>query len=185
MNIGYCRISTDTQNDALQLDALKEAGCERIFSDVASGAKTERTGLKEAIAYARSGDVLVCYKLDRVGRSLKDLIDTVNLLKEKGIGFRVLTQQLDTTTPTGMLIFHVFGAIAEFERSLIQERTSAGLKAARARGRVGGRPKTMDKNKLSIAKSLYRDGKTNVSMICKTLGVSRATFYRNISTHTA
>jgi DNA invertase Pin-like site-specific DNA recombinase len=185
MNIGYCRISTDTQNDALQLDALNEAGCERIFSDVASGAKTERSGLKEAIAYARSGDVLVCYKLDRVGRSLKDLIDTVNLLKERGIGFRVLTQQLDTTTPAGMLIFHVFGAIAEFEKSLIQERTSAGLKAARARGRVGGRPKTMDQKKLSIAESLYKDGKTNVSEICKTLGISRATFYRNISAKAA
>jgi DNA invertase Pin-like site-specific DNA recombinase len=137
--------------------------------------------LKEAIEYARSGDVLVCYKLDRVGRSLKDLIDTVNVLKTKGIGFRVLTQQLDTTTPAGMLIFHVFGAIAEFERSLIQERTSAGLKAARGRGRVGGRPKTMDKKKLSIAESLYKDGKTSVLEICKTLGISRATFCRNIN----
>lgn len=112
---------------------------------------------------------------------LPKLIDTVNLLKAKGIGFRVLTQQLDTTTTAGMLIFHVFGAIAEFERSLIQERTSAGLKAARARGRFGGRPKTMDKKKLSIAESLYRDGKTNVSEICKTLGISRATFYLNIN----
>jgi DNA invertase Pin-like site-specific DNA recombinase len=185
MNIGYCRVSTDSQNDALQLDALREAGCEKIFSDVASGAKSERTGLKEAINYARSGDVLVCYKLDRVGRSLKDLIDTVNVLKSKGIGFRVLTQQLDTTTPSGMLIFHVFGAIAEFERSLIQERTAAGLKAARARGRFGGRPKTMDKKKQSIARSLYQDGKTNVSEICKTLGISRATFYRNISANAA
>ena len=175
MNIGYCRVSTDSQNDALQLDALREAGCDKIFSDVASGAKSERTGLKEAIDYARSGDVLVCCKLDRVGRSLKDLIDTVNMLKSKGIGFRVLTQQLDTTTPSGMLIFHVFGAIAEFERSLIQERTAAGLKAARARGRFGGRPKTMDKKKQSIARSLYQDGKTNVSEICKTLGISRAT----------
>ncbi len=178
-------VSTDTQSDALQLDAFKEAGCERIFSDVASGAKTERTGLKEAIAYARSGDVLVCYKLDRVGRSLKDLIDTVNILKERGIGFRVLTRQLDTTTPAGMLIFHVFGAIAEFERSLIQERTSAGLKAARARGRFGGRPKTMDQKKLSTAESLYKDGKSNVSEICKTLGISRATFCRNISAKAA
>jgi DNA invertase Pin-like site-specific DNA recombinase len=126
-------------------------------------------------------DELVCDELDSVGRSLKDLIDTVNILKARGIGFRVLTQQLDTTTPAGILIFHVFGAIAEFERSLIQERTSAGLKAARTRGRLGGRPKTMDKKKLSIAESLYKDGKTIVSDICKTLGISRATFYRNIS----
>ena len=141
--------------------------------------------MKEAIAYAHSGGVLVCYKLDRVGRSLRDLIDAVNVLKERGIGFRVLTQQLYATTPAGMLMFHVFGAIAEFERSLIQERTSAGLKAARARGRVGGRPKTMNQKKLSIAESLYKDGKTNVSEICKTLGISRATFYRNISAKAA
>jgi DNA invertase Pin-like site-specific DNA recombinase len=113
------------------------------------------------------------------------LIDTVNILKARGIGFRVLTQQLDTTTPAGMLIFHVFGAIAEFERSLIQERTSAGLKAARARGRFGGRPKTLDQKKVAIAESLYRDGKTNVSEICKTLGMSRATFYRHIAARAA
>lgn len=168
-------------NDALQLDPLREAGCDKIFSDVASGANSERTGLKEAINYARSGDVLVCDKLDQVGRSLKDLIDAVNVLKSKGIGFCVLTQQLDTTAPSGMLIFHVFGAIAEFERSLTQERTAAGLKGARARGGFGGRPRTMDKKKQSIARSLYQDGKTNVSEICKTVGISRAAFYRNIS----
>jgi DNA invertase Pin-like site-specific DNA recombinase len=155
------------------------------FSDVASGAKAERTGLKEAIAYAHSGGVLVCYKLDRVGRSLRDLIDAVNVLKERGIGFRVLTQQLYATTPAGMLMFHVFGAIAEFERSLIQERTPAGLKAARARCRVGGRPKTMDQRKVSIAESLYKDSKTNVLEICKTWVIRGVTLYRNISAKAA
>ena len=181
MNIGYCRTSTDSQNDSLQLEALKEASCEKIFSDVASGSKTDRVGLRECIEFARSGDVIVAWKLDRIGRSLKDLIETVNTLKARGIGLKVLTQNLDTTTPSGMLIFHVFGAIAEFEKSLIQERTAAGLKMARARGRLGGRPKALDKKQVAVAESLYGDGKTSVSQICKTLGVSRATFYRNIA----
>lgn len=181
MNIGYSRTSTDSQNDSLQLDALKEAGCEKIFSDVASGSKTDRVGLRECIEFARSGDVIVAWKLDRIGRSLKDLIETVNTLKSRDIGLKVLTQNLDTTTPSGMLIFHVFGAIAEFEKSLIQERTAAGLKIARARGRLGGRPKALDKKQVAVAESLYGDGKTSVSQICKTLGISRATFYRNIA----
>jgi DNA invertase Pin-like site-specific DNA recombinase len=181
MNIGYCRTSTDSQNDSLQLEALKEAGCEKIFSDVASGSKTDRAGLRECIEFARSGDVIVAWKLDRIGRSLKDLIETVNTLKERGIGLKVLTQNLDTTTSSGILVFHVFGAIAEFEKSLIQERTAAGLKVARARGRLGGRPKVLDKKQVKIAKSLYEDGKTSVSEICRTLGVSRATFYRNVT----
>ena len=181
MNIGYCRISTDTQNDELQLQALKDAGCEKIFSDVASGSKSDRSGLRECIEFARSGDVIVAWKLDRIGRSLKDLIETVNTLKSRDIGLKVLTQNLDTTTPSGMLIFHVFGAIAEFEKSLIQERTAAGLKMARARGRLGGRPKALDKKQVAVAESLYEDGKTSVSQICKTLGISRATFYRNVT----
>jgi DNA invertase Pin-like site-specific DNA recombinase len=133
MNIGYCRKSQDSQNDSLQLEALKEAGCEKIFSDVASGSKTDRVGLRECIEFARSGDVIIGWKLDRIGRSLKDLIETVNTLKARGIGLKVLTQNLDTTTPSGMLIFHVFGAIAEFEKSLIQERTAAGDLAGRRR----------------------------------------------------
>lgn len=131
MNIGYARTSTSDQNQHLQLDALREAGCQRIFQDVASGAKTERQGLKHAIEFARPGDVICCYKLDRVGRSLRDLIDTINKLKDRDVGFKCLSQNLDTTTPSGMLIFHVFGAMAEFERSLISERTQAGLQAAR------------------------------------------------------
>jgi len=184
MQIGYCRVSTNDQNLELQLDELKKAGCEKIFQDIASGSKSERQGLKDAIEFARKGDVLVVWKLDRLGRSLRHLIDTVNSLQNRGIGFRCLTQNLDTTTPSGMLIFHVFGAMAEFERSLIQERTSAGLKAARARGRLGGRPKILDDEKAGIAASLYADGKTTVIQICKTLNISRATFYRNIAAAT-
>lgn len=180
MNIGYARISTTDQNLDLQMDELKKAGCEKIFTDIASGAKTDRKGLQEVIDFARDGDVLVCWKLDRVGRSLSHLIETVTGLKDRGIGFRCLTQNLDTTTPSGMLIFHVFGAMAEFERALIRERTSAGLNAARSRGRFGGRPKALDAKAARIALTLHKDGKTSISEICKTLKVSRATFYRTL-----
>jgi len=182
MNIGYARVSTADQNLDLQIDALKKAGCEEIFTDVASGAKTDRKGLQEAIKFAREGDVIVCWKLDRVGRSLSHLIQTVTSLNERKIGFRCLTQNLDTTTPSGMLIFHVFGAMSEFERALIRERTNAGLKAARARGRLGGRPKAMDDKTAKMALTLHADGKTPISEICKTLKVSRATFYRSLKT---
>lgn len=180
MNIGYCRISTSEQNLDLQIQALKEAGCEKIFEEVASGAKDDRPKLKEAIDYARKGDVIVVWKLDRLSRSLKHLIETVNDLEKKEIGFRCITQNLDTTSSSGKLVFHVFGAISEFERALIRERTAAGLKIARARGRLGGRPKVLDQEKIIIAQSLYDDKKTTVDKICSTLGISRATFYRNI-----
>jgi DNA invertase Pin-like site-specific DNA recombinase len=180
MNIGYCRVSTQDQNLELQLDELKKAGCEKIFQDVASGSKDEREGLQKAMGFAREGDCIVVWKLDRLSRSLRHLIDTVNQLKERGVGLKVITQNLDTTTPSGTLVFHIFGALAEFERLLIKERTNAGLASARARGRVGGRPKSMDEKKVQIAKSLYADGKTSVTEICETLNVSRATFYRSI-----
>ena len=176
MLIGYSRISTSDQTLSLQQDALEEAGCEKMFQDIASGAKTDRTGLKNAIEFARSGDVLVCWKLDRVGRSLRDLIEIINTLKEKGVGFRCLTQNLDTTTPSGMLIFHVFGAMAEFERSLIQERTNAGLASARARGR----PKSINTNRIESAATLHKDGKMSITEICETLKISRSTFYRDL-----
>lgn len=178
MNIGYCRVSTQDQNLELQLDELKKAGCEKIFQDVASGSKDERKGLLEAMAFAREGDCIVIWKLDRLSRSLRHLIDTVNQLKERKVGLRVLTQNLDTTTPSGTLVFHIFGALAEFERLLIKERTNAGLASARARGRVGGRPKAMDEKKIQIARSLHADGRTNISEICETLNVSKATLYR-------
>jgi DNA invertase Pin-like site-specific DNA recombinase len=180
MNIGYCRVSTTDQTLDLQLDALRRAGCEKIFEDVASGAKSDRQGLRECIEFARKGDVIVCWKLDRVGRSLKHLIEVVNELKERGVGFRCLTQNLDTTTSSGMLFFHIMGALAEFERSLIQERTQAGLAASRARGRLGGRPKVDNSQRIEIASSLYNDGKVSVAEICKNLKISRATFYRDL-----
>ena len=180
MNIGYCRVSTQDQNLELQLDELKKAGCEKIFQDVASGSKDERKGLLEAMAFAREGDCIVIWKLDRLSRSLRHLIDTVNKLKERGVGLKVITMDLDTTTPSGKLVFHIFASLSEFERELIRERTIAGLQAARVRGRVGGRKRVMDEKKIQIAKSLHADGKTTVSEICATLNVSKATLYRSL-----
>src|ERR1019366_2539359 len=138
-NVGYARVSTSDQDLALQLDALKKTGCKRIFTDHASGARTDRPGLKEALSYVRDGDVLVVWKFDRLGRSLPHLIETVTDLNARRIGLRSLTENIDTTTPGGRLIFHVFGALAAFERDLVKERTMAGLAAAAARGRQGGR----------------------------------------------
>ena len=168
MNIGYARVSTSDQNLDLQTDALTKAGCERIFSDVASGAKSDRVGLGEAVAFARAGDTLVVWKLDRLGRSLPHLIATVKDLEAKGIGFRSIQEAIDTTTPTGKLFFHMIGALAEFERDIIRERTNAGLASARARGKLGGRPKALNDKKRKMALSLY-ESKTAVAEICATL----------------
>jgi DNA invertase Pin-like site-specific DNA recombinase len=179
MDIGYARVSTGEQTLDLQLDALKAAGCGKVYQETASGAKAERPVLEEVIGYLHPGDTLVVWRLDRLGRSLKHLIEVVALLAERGIGFKSLTEQIDTTTPGGKLVFHVFGALAEFERDLIRERTHAGLAAARARGRLGGRPKKLrDPKQLQLARTLYADGTTDVATICRTLGVSRATLYR-------
>ncbi len=179
MDIGYARVSTGEQTLDLQLDALAAAGCEKVFTETASGAKAERPVLAEVLAYLRPGDTLVVWRLDRLGRSLKHLIETVAALAERGIGFRSLGERIDTTTSGGKLVFHVFGALAEFERDLIRERTQAGLAAARARGRTGGRPKTLaDPKRLALARALYDGGQADVATICKTLGVSRATLYR-------
>jgi DNA invertase Pin-like site-specific DNA recombinase len=145
--VGYARVSTLEQHLDLQLDALTHAGCEKIFRDTISGANSERPGLSQAIVFMRHGDVLVVWKLDRLGRSLRDLIDIVSTLRHQGIGFRVLQEAMDTTTPAGELLFHLFGALAEFERALIRLRTRAGLVAARARGRKGGRPRTFTAHK--------------------------------------
>src|SRR5256884_9466727 len=157
--IGYARVSTQDQNLHLQKDALTKAGCEKIFTDTISGSTQERKGLDEALSFLRSGDTLVVWKLDRLGRTMKHLIDTVTQLKDKGIGFKSLTENIDTTTPGGKLIFHVFGSLAEFERDLIRERTQAGLLAARARGRNGGRPKypPFDERKLCVVEKKYTD----------------------------
>jgi DNA invertase Pin-like site-specific DNA recombinase len=180
MLIGYARVSTHDQTLALQQDALHKAGCDRIFTDTASGIKTERIGLDEALNYVRKGDTLVVWRLDRLGRSLPHLISTMTALEERGIGFKSLTENIDTTTSGGKLIFHIFGALAEFERNLILERTQAGLTAARARGKTGGRPHALTARQISIAQSLYADKKTSIPEICRTLKISKSTFYRYV-----
>ena len=182
MLVGYARISTIDQNLDMQIDELKKAGCEKIFSDVASGAKVERIELQKAFEQIRKDDILVVWKLDRLGRSLKHLIQAVSELNERGIGFKSLKESIDTTTNGGRLIFHIFGALAEFERGIIQERTRAGLKAARARGRLGGRPRKMNKEKIETAQALYDARTMTISNICKQLGISKGTFYRYLQT---
>ena len=178
MQIGYARVSTEDQNLDLQNDALKQAGCEKIIEEKASGAKTDRAGLDEALSFLRKGDTLVVWKLDRLGRSLQHLIQVVNQLRKKGIYFRSIQESLDTSSSGGKLIFHIFGALAEFERDVIRDRTMAGLAAARARGRVGGRPKIMTDKKVRLAKTLLADHTNTIDDVCETLGVSRATLYR-------
>jgi DNA invertase Pin-like site-specific DNA recombinase len=180
MLIGYARVSTYEQTLNLQQDALTTAGCNKIFTDTASGAKAERKGLDEALNYVRKGDTLVVWRLDRLGRSLPHLIATMTNLEGRGIGFKSLTENIDTTTSGGKLIFHIFGALAEFERNLIRERTQAGLAAARERGRIGGRPKALTGKRLSIAQSLYDDPKNSIPEICRTLKISKVTLYRYI-----
>src|SRR5215207_6107282 len=184
MEIGYARVSTGEQTLDLQLDALKSAGCGKIYEETASGAKADRPILDEVLSYLRKGDTLVVWRLDRLGRSLQHLIEVVAQLADRGIGFKSLTEQIDTTTPGGKLIFHVFGALAEFERDLIRERTQAGLAAARARGRTGGRPRKLtDPRQMELARSLYAGGETDIDTICATLGISRATLYRYLREH--
>ena len=178
MHIGYARVSTDDQKLDLQMDALQNSGCEQIYKDIASGAKTERSGLDQAIKFSRPGDTLVVWKLDRLGRSLKHLIDVVNDLNKKGIFFKSLQENIDTTHSGGKLVFHLFGSLAEFERDIIRERTMAGLNAARARGRVGGRPRVMDDKKVQLARQLMANSANSAGDVAKTLGVSRATLYR-------
>ena len=184
MLVGYARVSTHDQTLTLQRDALQQAGCSRIFTDTASGARADRPGLEDALGFARPGDTLVVWKLDRLGRSLPHLLETVARLQERGVGFRSLTEQLDTTTSGGTLVFHVFAALAEFERDVIRERTRAGLTAARARGRRGGRPRAAaldDVRKVALARSLYADKTLSITQICTTLRVSRSTLYRYIT----
>src|SRR5207247_5343920 len=184
MLIGYARVSTQDQTLNLQKDALETIGCTKSFTDVISGSATERQGLDEALAYVREGDTLVVWRLDRLGRSLKHLIETITNLNNRKIGFKSIQENIDTTTSGGKLIFHIFGALAEFERDIIKERTKAGLQAARARGRLGGRPKVTTLNtpkKITLAQSLYDDKNNTIEEICKTLNISRATLYRYIT----
>jgi len=179
--LGYARVSTGEQELALQHDALTAAGCLRIFSDTASGSLDERVELARLLDHLREGDTLVVWRLDRLGRSLRHLIDTVTALADRGVGFRSLQESIDTTTPGGRLIFHVFAALAEFERDLIRERTHAGLAAARARGRKGGRPTVMTPAKLDVAREMYASRQHTIAAIAAVVGVSRATLYRALT----
>lgn len=183
MLIGYARVSTDDQNLDLQKDALTRAGCKKILEDHQSGAKVERPGLRSALEYAREGDTLVVWRLDRLSRSLKDLIEMVTQLEARGIGLKSLQESLDTSSSSGKLIFHIFGALAEFEHNLIRERTQAGLQAARARGRKGGRPKSLDVDKQALAVQLYEKKKHTVKQICQMMGISKPTLYKYVEAH--
>lgn len=178
MLIGYARVSTRDQKPHLQMDALREAGCERIFEETASGAKRDRPELAAALDYMRDGDSLVVWKLDRLARSTRQLLETVENLEQRGIGLKILTQNIDTTNAGGRLIFTVFSAIAEFEREIICERTRAGLEAARARGRKGGRPRALSEKDLKQAKALLTDPDITVETVARRLGVGPSTLYR-------
>ncbi len=177
MLIGYARISTHDQCLNLQQDALHQAGCEKIFSDEVSGTTSSRPGLDKLKEQLRSGDTLVVWRLDRLGRSVRDLIDWVTTLENEGVGFISLQESIDTTTSNGTLVFHLFAALAEFERNLISERTRAGLDAARARGRKGGRPKALDKEKRKLLIELYDQKKIPINTLCKMMGISKPTLY--------
>jgi DNA invertase Pin-like site-specific DNA recombinase len=180
MKIGYARVSTDEQSLDLQLDALKQAGCEKIYQETASGAQSERPQLEELLRHLRKGDVLVIWKLDRLGRSLKHLVTLTSELMEQGVGLQSISDPIDTTTPHGRLTFNLFASLAEFERDLIRERTQAGLKAARARGRKGGRPTGLSHRAqatAAAAETLYRKGEHSTRAIAKMLGISKSTLY--------
>lgn len=178
MKIGYARISTNEQSLDSQSDKLKNVGCEKIYTDILSGAKIERTQLNEMLEYIRKDDLVIVYRLDRLGRSLKDLIDIINKIHLKGASFLSLTENIDTTTSTGQLMFHITGAFAEFERNIIRERTKVGLESARARGRKGGRPTIMTEEKIKMAKVLHKDKNISVKEILNQLGVKRTQFYK-------
>lgn len=180
MLVGYARVSTGEQNLDLQSDALAQAGCAKIFTDQMSGAKAERPGLQAAFAFVRSGDTLIVWRLDRLGRSLKDLVQKVEDLQQRQVGFRSLHESIDTTSSVGKFQFHVFSALAEFERDLIRDRSMAGLRAARARGRLGGRPRRMTPEQVKMASHLMQDPAIDVKEIVQTLGVSRSTLYRYV-----
>jgi len=174
--VGYARVSTTEQNTALQTNALRKAGCERVFEDVVSGVKADRPGLAAALAWLRDGDILAVWRLDRLGRSLPHLIETISALEARGVGFRSLTEAIDTTTPGGRLIFHVFGALGQFERDLIRERTKAGLHAAAARGRKGGRKPVITAEKLQRARDHIANG-LNVREAAARLKVGKTALY--------
>jgi len=181
MNIGYARVSTLDQNLDLQQDALKQAGCQKVVVDQVSGTVTERPGLVKLKDMLRAGDTLTVWRLDRLGRSIKDLIEWMNWLDKEGVGLKSLHESIDTSTSTGKLIFHIFGALAEFERDLIRERTQAGLAAARVRGRLGGRPKSLKPDKRQRAVELYQEKQLTVMEICEMMGISKPTLYAYVN----
>lgn len=178
MLMGYARLTTDEQTTRLQLDALEASGCECTFSEHASGAAAERPVLAEVLSHLRAGDTLIVWRVDRLGRSLPHLIETVHKLESMGVALKSLSEGLDTTTPNGRLIFRLFGALAPFERERIRERTMAGLAAARARGRKGGRPPKLSAEKLRVAQRLLKDPESTVSEVARTLGVHRSTLHK-------
>jgi DNA invertase Pin-like site-specific DNA recombinase len=180
MRIGYARVSTGEQNMDLQLDALQEEGCERIYKERVSGAAKSRPELEKCLDSLREGDTLVVWRLDRFGRSLKDLVSKMETLKERGVGFASVTENIDTTTAQGKLTFHIFGALAEFERELGRERTMAGLRAAREQGRVGGRPRALSEEDIPQLQALMQNEGVSTADICERFGISRATLYRYV-----
>jgi DNA invertase Pin-like site-specific DNA recombinase len=177
MTIGYARVSTNEQNPNLQKDALKACGCEKIFTDTMSGTVAIRPNLEKARAILRRGDMFVVWRLDRLGRSLKDLIEWAAWMEKEGVAFKSLKENIDTSSPTGKLVFHLLGALSEFERNLIVERTKAGLVSARARGIKGGRPKSLSKDKRELLLRLYEEKKKPVKKICAMMGISKPTLY--------
>ena len=180
MLIGYARVSTGDQSLTLQIDALEEAGCERVFQDQVSGIVNTRPNLNQALDFARPGDTLIVWRLDRLSRSLRDLIETVTLLESRGVQLKSLHESIDTASSSGKLIFHLFGALAEFERNLIKERTLAGLQAARSRGRKGGRPPSLDAENRKLAVKLYNDKNYSVNQVCQMMGISKPTLYKYV-----
>ena len=181
MKIGYCRISTRSQSFDLQLDALNREGCDKIFRDTVSGSKSSRPGLDEMLSQLRKGDIVIVYKLDRLGRSLRHLVELINDFTDRGVGLKSLNDPVDTTSAQGRLVTNLFASIAEFERELIQERTKAGLEAARARGRKGGRPKGLNKeaqSKAIVAATLYQEGQISIKQISAQLNISKTTLYK-------
>jgi DNA invertase Pin-like site-specific DNA recombinase len=180
MKIGYARVSTQEQDLALQLDALTKEGCERISQEKASGAQRDRPELKATLGYMRKGDTLVVWKIDRLARSMKQLIETIESFQERGIGLKSLQDPIDTSSPSGKLIFHIFAALSEFERGVIRERTTAGLRAARERGRVGGRPPALSAKDLQAAKAMLKDSDITVAAVARRLNVAESTLYRHI-----
>ena len=181
MLIGYARVSTADQNLDLQVDALTKAGCLKIYSDKTSGAKADRPGLEKTLELSRAGDIIVIWRLDRLGRSLKDLIQIAEKLKEREIGLKSLQEGIDTTTTTGQLMFNLCAVLADFERNLIRERSKAGLDAARSRGRLGGRPKSLNRDRQQLVVKLYNDREHSIAQICQMMSISKPTLYKYVA----